>query len=44
MAKTTRWITQYKNLILFIDTSHVTTNKEATQYHFLLRLIYTITD
>ena len=43
MAKTTRKLTQIKNLYVSIDTTHIKTNKKANQYHFLLLLIYTIT-
>ena len=43
MAKTTRRITQIKNLSLFADTLHKTTNKKSAQCHFLIRLIYIIT-
>ena len=42
-AKTTNRITQIKKLSLFIDTAHITTNKEVHQYNFLFCLIYTIT-
>ena len=43
MAKTTKRITQNKNLSPSIDTTYITTCKEATQYPFMLCLIYTIT-
>ena len=41
-AKTTCRITQIENFCLFIDATNLTTNKEAIQNHFLLRLKYTI--